>query len=129
MIRDAVTLDVRMDRINLSVPPGPEFHGTLRLVVGGIGARSHLGYEQVNELQLAVESVVAHRRPAGAAVVVQADVDEQGVSLLVGPFEIEDDAAGLRVAERLVGSVGVVTLGDGQWLELSSTTDKAGVAT
>ncbi len=129
MIGDTIRLDVRMDRISLSVPPGPEFHGTLRLVVGGIGARSQLGYEQVNELQLAVESVVAHRRPAGAAVLVQADVDDLRVSLLVGPFEIEDDADGLRVAERLVDSVGVVTLDDGQWLELSSTTQKTGVAT
>jgi anti-sigma regulatory factor (Ser/Thr protein kinase) len=129
MIGDTVTLDVRMDRITLSVPPDPEFHGTLRLVVGGIGARSRLSYEQVNELQLAVESVVAHRRPTGQAVVVQADVDDQGVSLLVGPFQNEDDAAGLRVAERLVGSVNVVTLADGQWLELSSTNETAGATT
>ncbi len=129
MIRDTVTLDVRMDRITLSVPPRPEFHGTLRLVVGGIGARSQLGYEQVNELQLAIESVVAHRRPAGPAIVIQADVDDHGVSLLVGPFETEDDVAGLRVAERLVGAVGVVTLDDGQWLELSSTSETAGAAT
>ena len=129
MIRDTVTLDVRMDRIVLSVPPGSEFHGTLRLVVGGIGARSQLGYEQVNELQLAVESVVSHRRPSGPAVVVQADVDDRSVSLLVGPFEIEDDTAGLRVAEKLVDSVGVVTLEDGEWLELSSVNDKGGAAT
>ena len=125
MIDDTVTLGVRMDRIRLSVPTGREFHGTLRLVVGGIGARSPLTYEQVNELQLAVESLVAHRHASGDAVVVQAGVDDRGVYLLVGPFEPEDDAGGLRVAERLVGSVGVVTLEDGQWLELSSTNDRA----
>jgi len=125
MIDDAVTLGVRMDRIRLSVPPGREFHGTLRLVVGGIGARSQLTYEQVNELQLAVESLVAHRNASGDAVVVQAGVDDRGVYLLVGPFEPEDDAGGLRVAEWLVGSVGVVTLEDGQWLALSSTNDRA----
>ncbi len=125
MIDDAVTLGVRMDRIRLSVPPGREFHGTLRLVVGGIGARSQLTYEQVTELQLAVESLVAHRNASGDAVVVQAGLDDRGVYLLVGPFEPEDDAGGLRVAARLVGSVGVVTLEDGQWLELSSTNDRA----
>jgi hypothetical protein len=129
MIRDTVTLDVRMDRIVLSVPPGPEFHGALRLVVGGIGARSQLGYEQVNELQLAVETVVAQRRPAGSALVVRADVDDRSVSLLVGPFEPEDDPPGFHVAERLVGSFHVVTLEDGQWLELSSTNERAGAAT
>jgi hypothetical protein len=129
MIRDIVTLDVRMDRITLSVPPGPEFHGTLRLVVGGIGARSQLGYEQVNELQLAVENVVAQRRSSGPAVVVQADVDDRSVTVLVGPFEPEDDPVGLRVAERLVGSARAVTLEDGEWLELSSTNEKTGAAT
>ena len=128
MIRDTVTL-VRMDRISLSVPPTPEFHGTLRLVVGGIGARSQLGYEQVNELQLAVEGVVAHRRPSRSAIVVQAEVDDRSVSILVGPFEPEDDPAGIRVTERLVGSVRVISLEDGEWLELSSANDKTGAAT
>src|SRR2546422_539334 len=86
MVNDTVTLGVRMDRIRLSVPPGREFHGTLRLVVGGIGARSQLTYEQVNELQLAVESLVAHRNARGDAVVVQAGVDDRGVYLPVGPL-------------------------------------------
>jgi hypothetical protein len=113
-------LGVRMDRITLTVPPEPAFHGTLRLVVGGIGARSQLSYEQVSELQLAVESLVAHRRVQGDAIIVEADLDSGGISLLLGPFEPEDDPSRLRVVERLVARVAVVERDRGQWLELVS---------
>ncbi len=109
-----------MDRITLSVPSDSAFHGTLRLVVGGIGARSQLSYEQVSELQLAVESLVAHRRVQGDAIVVEAGIDDGGMSLLLGPFEAEDDPSGLRVVERLVARVAVVERDGGQWLELAS---------
>jgi hypothetical protein len=120
MTRTLATLGVRMDRITLSVPPEPAFHGTLRLVVGGIGARSQLSYEQVSELQLAVESLVRHRRVQGDAIVVEADVDGGAISLLLGPFEPEDDPARLRVVERLVARVAVIERDGSQWLELVS---------
>jgi hypothetical protein len=118
------TLGVRMDRITLSLPSEPAFHGTLRLVVGGIGARSQLSYEQVSELQLAVESLVAHRRVRGEAIVVEAGVNDGGITLLLGPFEPEDDPSRLRVVERLVARVAVVERDGGDWLELTS--EKAG---
>src|SRR3989442_15113127 len=126
MVNDTVTLGVRMDRIRLSVPPGREFHGTLRLVVGGIGARSQLTYEQVNELQLAVESLVAHRNASGDAVVVQAGVDDRGVYLLVGPFQPEDHAAGLRLAQAPVGSVAAVSRHGGHLLRRRSAQPQCG---
>jgi hypothetical protein len=109
-----------MDRITLSVPPQEAFHGTLRLVIGGIGARSQLSYEQVSELQLAVESLVAHRTVRGDAIIVEASVSGEQVSLLVGPFEPQDDPGSLRVLERLVDAVEVVTRGDAEWLELAA---------
>ena len=120
MNRSLATLGVRMDRITLSVPAETAFHGTLRLVVGGIGARSRLSYEQVSELQLAAESLVAHRRVQGEAIFVEAALDEGGISLLLGPFEPEDDPSRLRVVERLVDRVAVVERDEAQWLELSS---------
>lgn len=125
MSSSLATLGVRMDRITLSVPAEPDFHGTLRLVVGGIGARSQLPYDQVNELQLAVESLVAHRRVQGRSTIVEAGVDGESVSILLGPFEPEDDTSGLRVVERLVSRVAVVDRDGGQWLELVSEAPSA----
>ena len=38
---------------------GPKFLGVVRLLVGGLAARLDLPYEQMDDLQLAAESVLA----------------------------------------------------------------------
>ncbi len=113
------TLDVRMDRVTLSVPAEDEFHALLRLVVGGIGSRSQLSYEQTNELQLAVESLVVNREPTRDAVLVEAGLDGPTLTLVVGPFAGSDDAASRRTIERLVDEVRVLDADGGQWVELT----------
>ena len=115
-----VTLAVRMDRVRLSVPAEPAFHGALRLVVGGIGSRVRLTYEQVTELQLAIESLVAHRQPLGAVLEIDAEIDERSVSLRLGPFVPEEDQAGRRVTERLVSAARTCEDDGGQWVELDA---------
>src|SRR5437667_11840798 len=97
-----VTLAPDMDRITLSVPSEPAFHGALRLVIGGIASRCDLPYEQVNELQLAVEALVSHRSPDGDATVIEAVVEEHAVSVAIGPFVRGDEAGRWRVVEGLV---------------------------
>ena len=97
MSQALVTLGLHMDRVTLSVPAEPAFRGTVRLVVGGIGSGARLTFEQVNELQLAVESLLAHRRVAGDVVLVEADLAANTLSLALGPFLPEDDPAGSRV--------------------------------
>lgn len=122
-----VTLALGMDRITLSVPSEPAFHGALRLVIGGIASRCDLPYEQVNELQLAVEALVTHRLPGGDATVIEAVVEERVVSVAIGPFVREDDAGGWRVVERLVSSARIVGRDDGaDWVELVAG-DRGGV--
>ena len=114
-----VTLGVDMDRVRLSVPADPRFHGALRLVVGGIGSRLQLPYEQVNELQLAVEALVSHRVVVGDEVCIEAEIDEHSVALSVGPFEPDGDEGGRRVLERLVEATRTIERnGSGQWVEL-----------
>ena len=112
------TLGVRMDRITISVPPEAGFHPAIRLVVGGIGARSRLSYEQVSELQLAVESLVAQSVAAGDAILIEADVEDGLISLLVGPFERRDDPSLMRVVERLVDRAAIVDRDGVEWVEL-----------
>lgn len=114
-----VTLAVTMDRISLKVPADPAFHGTLRLVVGGVGSRVQLPYEQVNELQLAVETLVSNRAVAGAELVLEMGLDGGTAFVLIGPFVPDADTERQRVVERLVGSARVVRREDGtDWVEL-----------
>jgi hypothetical protein len=119
MSATAVTLALRMDRISLTVPADPAFRGTLRLVVGGIGTRLRLPYEQVNELQLAVETVVSYRDAVGPSLVVEADVDGGTACLAVGPFAPDPDTDRLRVLERLVREARATQRdGGAEWVEL-----------
>ena len=115
-----VTLGVRMDRVTLTVPAEPVFHPAVRLVVGGIGSRVSLTYDEVSELQLAVESLVAHREPAGAALEIQAEVLDDRVSLRVGPFVADPDPGGRLVLERLVAASRVTDGDGGEWIELDA---------
>ena len=78
-------------------------------------------YEQVNELQLAVEALLAHRTVAGESLMIEADLDATTVELTVGPFVPEDDPGGRRVLERLVRKAQMVLLDDGgEWVELAT---------
>jgi hypothetical protein len=108
-----------MDRVTLSAPAEQDFHALVRLVVGGIGSRSQLSYEQTSELQLAVEALVANRSTTTGTVVLEAGIDGPSVKVLIGPFEGNEDASGRRVLEKLVDAVRLVEADGGQWIELS----------
>jgi hypothetical protein len=115
------TLVTHVDRVLLSVPADPAYRVALRLLLGGLGSRSQLSYEQVNELQLAVEALLAHRTVAGDSLMIEADLDARTVELTVGPFVPEDDPGGRRVLERLVRKAQMVLLDDGgEWVELAT---------
>lgn len=81
------------DTITLSIPHAKAYHGVARLVVGGLAARLELTYEHLEDLQLALESVLERGGYVrGDEVVVQLRVDSDAVVMEVGPL----DPAGLR---------------------------------
>jgi hypothetical protein len=117
------TLVAHLDRVLLSIPADPAYRPALRLLLGGLGNEAQLSYEQVNELQLAVEALLAHRTVAGDKLIIEADVDAGSVELSVGPFVPEDDPGGRRVLDRLVRRARIVLHDDGgEWVELAAGT-------
>ena len=108
-----------MDRVTLSAPAEDDFHTLLRLIVGGIGSRSRLSYEQTTELQLAVEALVSNRITTAGTVVLEAGIEGPSVTVLVGPFETADDPAARRAIERLVDDIRLVQSDGGDWIELT----------
>jgi anti-sigma regulatory factor (Ser/Thr protein kinase) len=68
------------DSITLSIPHEKPYHGVARLVVGGLAARLELSYEHLEDLQLALESVLESEG--------YVDGDEVTVHLLVGPGSV-----------------------------------------
>lgn len=91
------------DVIRLVVPAQEAFRRVANLVVGGLGARLHLTYEDLDDLQTALAAVLAQRNDDGE-VTVLIEVSGETVRSSVGPFtdgqigdlERESDALGLR---------------------------------
>jgi hypothetical protein len=78
------------DRIELVTPVGRQWDPVIRLVLGGIADRLDLGFEELDDLQLAVERLLADAR------------FEDRVTL---SFEILDNSVRLRIGPLMTGAV------------------------
>jgi hypothetical protein len=110
-----------MDHVVITVPAGRPFRGVLRLVVGGIGSRCGLSFDHVDELQLAVDSLLDHRNPAHDTIELEAAIGDEEVVLVVGPFMGDGDLAGRRVTTALVDRARTIDRDGFDWIELSVT--------
>lgn len=92
------------DMIRLTVPAGAAHREVASLVLGGVGTRADLSFERMDDLQLAVLSLLDAAE--GSDVTVEVSVDDSSVSASVGPLRDDVDAdAGLeRVVGRLADS-------------------------
>jgi len=118
------------DEITLVLPAQEDFHHIAHLVVGGLGARLELTYEQLEDLQLAVEALLGCRDDEGE-ITVTVTVRPGSFRATIGPFVPEalaaldrDDASlGLRrVLETVADSFQVSERENGSWVELSKET-------
>lgn len=108
------------DAITLSLPHAKPYHGVARLVLGGLAARLDLSYENLEDLQLALESVLERDGYVrGDRVTVRLVVGDESVVLEVGPLEPAELQADLERAgdDRLSLSRLLATLVDEVSLE------------
>lgn len=131
------------DAIKLTVPHQKSYHGVVRLVVGGLAARLDLSYEYLDDLQIALESLLANDAyAAGEEVTIEVTVGPGSVQLLVGPLDggrlrpdlaAETDELGgvtlRRLLSTVVGAVAVEELDGTHWVRLEKRTPGAGVDT
>ena len=115
------------DEITLVLPAQEDFHHIAHLVTGGLGARLELTYEQLEDLQVALEALLACRDDDGD-ISIGIAVDDSRVRTTVGPFtdraiaELDGDGAGLglrRVLETVTDTLEVDHRDGGAWVELS----------
>jgi anti-sigma regulatory factor (Ser/Thr protein kinase) len=116
--------------IRLIIPHQPRFHGVALLVVGGLAARLDLSYEQLEDLQLALESVLENADYAREQeLTVELDVNDDSLSMLIGPLDGEalrpdleydgDDRLSLgRLLGTLVQKVTLEERNGDAWLRL-----------
>jgi hypothetical protein len=116
-----VSTNVRdIDAIAVTVPAERRFLGVVNLVLGGLCTRLDFPYEQVDDLQLAVDSVLAPGRPHGSDVTLEAEADDGRLRLLLGP--LAPGTAGQpglqRVLDPLVGHAQAVERDGAEWISI-----------
>ena len=117
--------DAPRERIDLRAPLTPDFQPVVRLIIGGIAERVDFAFEDIDDLQLAVERLLAE---AGKQddVTLSFEIAEGRVRTLVGPLseravadalkdgEVPPGALTLkRVLQTVVDSFGVEEVSDG----------------
>jgi len=129
------------DRISLTLPQGESYHGVARLVVGGLAARLSFSFEYLEDLQLALDSLLANDAyQAGSDVTIELLVEEDGVEMCVGPVTPalraalerqvdESEGVGLgRLLGTLAESVEIESRDGAEWLRLVKRNPARGVA-
>lgn len=115
--------------VSLTLPHEPQFVNVARIVVGGLAARLELSYESLDDLQLAVESLLAPERYRVAdEVTVEIAVAGRELRIFVGPLDVEAVARDLEegneeltlrvVLAAVVDSVGIDHRDGGGWIQL-----------
>ncbi len=125
---DAVSV-TGVESVTLTVPAERGSIGIARLFVGGLAARVGLGFEAMDELQLALESVLMAVTARGE-LTLDARIESGSMSIVVGPFDrdpldprpqSEGIALGRMVAALAAGAESYEQ--DGQrWLRLVART-------
>ena len=114
-----------LDRIELTTPVGPSWEAVIRMVLGGIADRLDLGFDQLDDLQLAVERLLAEGDPQNP-VTLSFELSPGGVRTRIGPLRDTALAEALqgpepppgeltlpRILSTVVDSYGVEEVADG----------------
>ena len=117
--------------IELRIPNERPFHGVARLVVGGLAARHNLSYEALEDLQLALATILEGDKYSTAdEICVELEVADEAIAMAIGPVNgdtvradlqnsVEGDLGLGRLLGTLVEDAGVEAREDGDWHCLS----------
>ena len=113
------------ERIDLEAPLSGDFQAVVRLIIGGIAERVDFAFEEIDDLQLAVERLLAEAGAVGS-VRLNFEVGDGRIRTRVGPLSATKVADALkdgdarpghltlrRILETVVDSFGVDRADDG----------------
>ena len=116
-----------MDEIRLTLPREPRFYPVAHLVLGGLGSRLQLTVDGLDDLRLALDSLLEGAR-RGGDVTIAVRLDGDTLVTDVGPFdgglrqEFTDEPSGSlglrRILDTLVDRVAVTDRDGGVWVTL-----------
>ena len=94
----------QQERIDLEAPLSGDFHAVVRLIIGGIAERVDFAFEEIDDLQLAVERLLAEAGTVGS-VQLEFEVGDDGIRTRVGPLSERKVLAALQDGEGLPGQL------------------------
>jgi hypothetical protein len=115
------------DEISLTLPADEEFRRVAHLVLGGLAVRLDLSFESLEDLELALDSLL-ERFGDEEKITLRVQVRDGELRTVVGPFhsvraELDDggaDALGLsRILGAVCDSVEITDHDDAEWVELT----------
>jgi anti-sigma regulatory factor (Ser/Thr protein kinase) len=92
------------ERIDLVAPVEGDFHAVVRLIIGGIAERVDFAFEEIDDLQLAVERLLAEAR-SQRTVRLSFEVGPDSIRTRVGPLSERAIADALRDGEARPGQL------------------------
>lgn len=117
------------DEICLTLPADEAFHGVVHLVLGGLAVRLDLTYEDLQDLELALDTLLERTNGDGEVTVV-VHVEDGTVRTVVGPFSAlraELEATGRdsldlnRILTAVCDRVQVEDRDGSQWVEVTKS--------
>lgn len=114
------------DEICLTLPADDAFHSVAHLVLGGLAVRLDLTFEHLEDLELAIDTLLQRSSP-GEDVIVRVVVADGELRTSVGPLasvrsELENGSDQLSIGRILRAVCDSVTIEDrdgGEWVELT----------
>ncbi|HEX6762727.1 MAG TPA: hypothetical protein VF094_08005 [Gaiellaceae bacterium] len=113
------------DEITLTMPRRPEFRRVASFVLGGLAARLNVTIESLEDLQLALDALLARAEGPSGEVTVRLVVRDDALVTRVGPLEtrvldeLEHDADESLGVRRVLDSTVDDVLIDGDWAVLT----------
>ena len=113
------------DEITLTFPPRQDFHRVAHLVLGGLAVRIDLTIENLEDLQIALDSILDGTDADGGAVTVRMALHDGALETTIGPLpshlleEIERDHGGELGLRRVLDSTVDDVVVDGDSVRLT----------
>jgi hypothetical protein len=113
------------DEITLTIPPRQDFHRVAHLVLGGLAVRMDLTIESLEDLQIALDSILDGTDADGQPVTVRMSVRDGALETVIGPLpmrllnEVEREHDGELGLRRVLESTVDDILVDGDTIRLT----------
>jgi hypothetical protein len=121
-----------IDEITLTFPPRQDFHRVAHLVLGGLAVRIDLTVENLEDLQIALDSILDGTDADGDVVTVRMLVRDGALETTIGPLpsrllaEVEREQDGQLGLRRVLDSTVDDVLVDGDSVRLTKRVSPRG---